>query len=259
MNDETYILSGAIEAAILGLATNDEQALYHAMRALHPQVLAYASAFEEKLEEDMLANSTLVPKENTFEKIKTNIATLTTAPVVPIMNNTPVVGINRYKQYAVAACVALLIGSILTNITLLSKVKNVQEKYTTLSKAKDALNEQYAFLKNKDMLPIALDAVAQGIAVQAKSMVYFDKNANMAKMVVQSLPNAPANKDYQLWAIVEGKPVSLGVLKIENDKLILEIKNVPNKATQFAVTLEDAGGKPTPNLEQLYLSGKINT
>lgn len=72
-----------------------------------------------------------------------------------------------------------------------------------------------------------------------------------------NLPAPPTGKQYQLWALVDGQPVDMGVFDVTPDSIPLrQLPYVPG-AGAFAVTLEDEGGRPTPNLNQLYLISKF--
>ena len=64
------------------------------------------------------------------------------------------------------------------------------------------------------------------------------------------LPAAPADRQYQLWAMVNGKPVDMGI--ISKDSVFNAMKQVQN-ATAFAITLEPLGGKPAPTGDMLVL------
>ncbi len=83
-------------------------------------------------------------------------------------------------------------------------------------------------------------------APQAKVMVMWKKKGHSVTMAMQGMPSMPEGKDLQLWAIVAGKPVDLGVIPMKQGELMEhEIPEVPN-ATAFAITLEDKGGHPQP-------------
>jgi anti-sigma-K factor RskA len=72
------------------------------------------------------------------------------------------------------------------------------------------------------------------------------------------LPQAPADKQYQLWAIVDGVPQDAGVIT-KNDKTIRiqKMKSFGNiKVNAFAITLEKEGGNPTPK-GQMYVLGNL--
>ena len=71
----------------------------------------------------------------------------------------------------------------------------------------------------------------------------------------KNLPAAPSGKQYQLWAIVDGKPVDLGMYDA-NKETIQQMK-VVEKPQAFAITLEKEGGNPTPTMEEMYVMGTI--
>lgn len=76
-----------------------------------------------------------------------------------------------------------------------------------------------------------------------------EQNENVY-LQVNNLPEITDEKDYQLWAIVDGIPKSLGVFSTVNKIALLEI-NSTNKAEAFAITLEPKGGNETPTLEKM--------
>ncbi|MGH2553945.1 MAG: anti-sigma factor, partial [Chitinophagaceae bacterium] len=75
--------------------------------------------------------------------------------------------------------------------------------------------------------------------------------------MIHHLPQSSASKDYQLWAIVNGKPVSVGLVRDDIRGRFSEMTNVPVNASGFIVTLENAGGNMTPTESELYLKGTI--
>jgi anti-sigma-K factor RskA len=72
---------------------------------------------------------------------------------------------------------------------------------------------------------------------------------------VDKLPMPPSDKQYQLWALKDGKPYDAGVFDMTGDMHMMPVKI--GEADAFAVTLEKKGGSPTPTLTQLYMMGKI--
>ena len=73
-----------------------------------------------------------------------------------------------------------------------------------------------------------------------------------------NLPQAPIGKQYQLWAIADGKPVDLGVIDITTDTASMQKMKVTEKAQAFAVTLEKSGGNSSPTLDEMYALGSTN-
>jgi len=64
----------------------------------------------------------------------------------------------------------------------------------------------------------------------------------------------PSDKQYQLWAIVGGQPVDLGVY--QTGAAMQKMKNIEG-AQMFAITIEKAGGSATPTLDQMIVAGPV--
>lgn len=77
----------------------------------------------------------------------------------------------------------------------------------------------------------------------------FDPQTRRAILVFENL--APASeKDYELWAIREAGPESLGVLHVEpNGRAFIRLQEIPDaeRVKAFAVSLEGKGGSPNKN------------
>ena len=91
------------------------------------------------------------------------------------------------------------------------------------------------------------------LSPQAKVMVYWNKTTKETFLNIADLPQPPADKQYQLWAIVNTKPVDAGVFDLDFQK-VQHMKDF-DSVEAFAVTLEQKGGSPTPNLEKMYAMG----
>ena len=89
--------------------------------------------------------------------------------------------------------------------------------------------------------------------------VYWDTTSKDVYLLVNNLPQPPGEKQYQLWALLDGKPVDVGMIDnssfIGEKRLLIQMKNVSG-AQAFAITLEDKGGKPTPQ-GAMYVMGKL--
>ena len=77
-------------------------------------------------------------------------------------------------------------------------------------------------------------------------------------MHVYSLPTPASDKQYQLWAIVDGKPVDAGMLDTNPATMMMHVmKPIGGQPIAFAVTLEKMGGSPGPTMSEMYLMGKV--
>ncbi len=260
MNVTEYISSGAIEATILGLASQEEQLQYEQLYTLHDEVRIYANQFELQLEKEHIQNSILEPKKDLFANI---IAETKGAPIISsystIKKETKVKSL--WRQYAVAASVALLLGSVMFNIILAKRIKTLQSTVTDLAKSNTTNSEnvaKFAFLKEPSITPIAMNGV--GIHYVCRCSLYWDKDKKKAFLIIHHLFPPGQEKDYRIWAMIDGKPYSISVLKYNYNKEPIEITNIPEDATEFSVTLEDKGSNATnPNTEDIFLTGKIST
>ena len=85
-------------------------------------------------------------------------------------------------------------------------------------------------------------------------LVYWNTRSRQVSVDIKSLPALPANQQYQLWSLVNGKPVDAGVFEANttNPHQPLQVmKRAISRADAFAVTVEKRGGSPTPTLSTL--------
>lgn len=79
--------------------------------------------------------------------------------------------------------------------------------------------------------------------------VTYDPTTRRALVAVSNFTPGP-DQDYQLWAILDTGPASLGLVRADaSGAAVLRLSDVgdPTKIAAFAVSLEKKGGAPTPN------------
>jgi anti-sigma-K factor RskA len=97
-------------------------------------------------------------------------------------------------------------------------------------------------------------------APNASLMVAFsaEKEEVMVDLASLKMPANDTEHQYQLWAMVDGKPVDLGVFDVKADTTgMLKMRSL-SSAQAFAVTLEPRGGSISPTMEQMMAMGAIN-
>jgi hypothetical protein len=92
----------------------------------------------------------------------------------------------------------------------------------------------------------------------AMATVYWNQQSKEVFIMVNRLPEPAADKQYQLWAIVGGKPVDMGVFEMGNHHALLQKMKSIDNAEMFAITLEKKGGSPSPTTDQMYVAGKAS-
>ena len=130
----------------------------------------------------------------------------------------------------------------------------------TLAETK-AENEHLDGLLTQAMTPqkgiIAFDAMPA--APGAKVALSYDKKTRMVALRGSNMPPMPAGKVVQLWAIVDGKPVSLGLATraAEGNLLMSPVPADMAEPQAFALSLETGGAHDTPEGPILAM-GKVS-
>nr|WP_260172276.1 anti-sigma factor [Mucilaginibacter phyllosphaerae] len=178
----------------------------------------------------------------------------------------PVARVNSFYKYAFAACLTLLLVSIYGLVNLYTKLQDSNSQLTALQTDKQRFANQvnlmdsqlnmyrdtaYKVLKLKGMpkTPTAAMILAWN-SVSKKVMV---------DMQTLKLPQHDQKHQYQLWALVGGKPVDMGVFdapKADSTAGVKEMKAIAS-ADAFAVTLEPMGGSVNPTIDQMVVIGKF--
>lgn len=86
---------------------------------------------------------------------------------------------------------------------------------------------------------------------------FWNQQTNEVMIDVQKLPPAPSGKQYQLWSIVDGAPVDIGMLDQDFQGKVLTMKHTKTGSVAFAITLEKSGGSPVPTMDEMYVMGKV--
>ena len=86
--------------------------------------------------------------------------------------------------------------------------------------------------------------------------VYWDSTSTNVYLIIKNMPKLPADKQYQLWAMINGKPKDLGLFDVSDDKKLMLKMNNTREADAFAITIEKRGNTDGPDLDQLQTMGK---
>ena len=252
MDINSYIASGIIEMYVMDLCTPEEKQEMDLLRKQHPELNEAVIQFEKSLENNLLANATL-PGEETDKKILESLHSLQITNGDKDIQQGKVKKMNWLKLVA-AASVLLLLASAVFNYILLNKV-NEEQALIGKEKQSPLPLSDYKILQQPTITPVAMYGVAPHSI--CRCTMFWDKKTGKAYIMIHHLPLSSGDENYQLWAMVDGKPVSIGII---NDKIrdrFIEVQNVPQDAIAFTVTLEKTGGASTPTVEETYLSGKI--
>ena len=266
MDIRSYIESGAIEAYVLGLATAAEAAELEQLRKQYPEVDNAIVAFEEQLERTAIAEVETPPafvKEKLTEKLFIAAETKQNGKLVAMDQKM----VKPVWKYIAAASIILLAVSTALNVYFHDMYKSADRAYQQLSVQQNSLQASNEIMNTKlndmnESMKIMTDPAVRAVTMSDaqnkqgsnfRATVYWDTKTKDVYLLSNNLPKAPAGKQYQLWAIVDGKPVDAGMM--DECTGICHMKNIP-QAQMFAITLEEKGGKPQPEGE-MYVLGKI--
>lgn len=276
MNIKEYIESGILELYLLGALSASESAEVTAMVSKYPELQDELNALEwdmlsvaefgvpEQLDMSILNKAMSRIEENTTE------VKVEETKVIPIASN--VISSNSstrsiFKSTAIAASVLLLL-SLGLNYTQYKNKLNTQNQLADFnSKVENLIKEnENNTLKASDLskqLRVLADASTSKVTLKgvegkesALATVFWNNETKQTFLSINNLPTPPKGMQYQLWALADGVPVDAGVFDLEDSKSIQIAKNIQSAQT-FAITLEEAGGKPTPNLAELYVIGNV--
>jgi anti-sigma-K factor RskA len=254
MDIKQYIASGIIETYVMGLCTSEEELEMETLRRQYPELNIAVKRYEEEIERNMQNHITL-PSVETDGKIleKLNSLNVPVIPIATISNNKP-----QYRRMKVAAAAAIVLFAVSSffNYVLFKKTKEQELALNEVKKNTPTLPPgDYTILNDPAITPVAMYGV--GTHTICRCTMFWDKKTGKTYIMIHHLPQSSSEKDYQLWAFVDGKPVNVGIIKDEIRGRFIEMENVPAGATAFSVTLEKAGGSDAPTESQTYLRGKI--
>lgn len=278
---KAYIETGILELYVLGQLNVAEQKEVEEMAAKYRDIKDEIFAIEVAMEQYAVSHA-IQPTQDLEQQIFSRIESQDSAKIkevptaeakiVPLQANQSASTI-RTLRFALVACIGLLIVSVVALYGAHDKLGQANQQIAALSAEKDKFAATVSFMKdeNKDLQEIAtitadpkwtsVKLAGTGISPQAKMMVYWHKDGQhvMVDNTRMSLPQNDSSHQYQLWAIVNGKPVDLGVFdaQAQPQKLLVAMKEV-GAAQAFAVTLEKRGGSPTPTMEKMVAQGLVS-
>ncbi len=275
MNIEEYIASGKLELYVLGELSPEEAAEVEDMAGRYPEVEEELLSIQETLQ-GLAQNTAIQPRAALKDTILNSIGKKSETPqektesmaqeTLPRRKERVV----SWLQYGIAASVTVAMLAIVAALyfrsqwkeaeerisTLLTQNQQIAQQYETANQRLQQLDEALAIMSSRDFQAVEMPGVES--SPNSLAYVYWNQNSDQVYLKVNVLPPNPSDKQYQLWAIVEGQPVDAGVFDVTDAGIqrLIAMKNVEN-ASAFAVTLEPRGGSESPTLEAMYVMGEV--
>lgn len=269
----SYIESGVLELYVLGDLTPEESKQVREMAVKHPEVKAELDEIERSLESYAYENA-IEPSFGQRDKILNSLLTNfgddqnfpTNNPVEVkdiVVDFAPANRTNFYK-YAFAACLGLLILSLAALISVYSQLQQSNVQIAALSTQNQKFSSvvnfqrtQLGVFRDPSVKFVKLAGTPKEPASKLSIAWIPAKKKLMIDMVTMKLPANDKDHQYQLWAMVGGKPVDLGVFDAKADSAGMKEMKPVETADAFAVTLEPRGGSANPTLDEMVVIGKF--
>ena len=248
----TFLNSGLLEKYLLGETTAAETDMVESYISKYPEVQNFYNTLQHNLE--------IVAKSNAVEAPKSILNN-----ILDELDDAPVVTLNTTKNYkswykfSIAASVAAIMFAgaaylYYQNIRLSEENQVVVDEIFDLrsdieanNKKLDKVMEQFMELND----PNTYKYIMQGNnkAKNLKTVAYINTKEKTSMIDVVSLPQLPEEQCYQIWAELQGKMVSLGILT-ETDRQLRVIPYTEN-ALALNITIEPKGGNTRASLENM--------
>ncbi len=257
MNIQEYIASGILEQYVLGTLSSGEEREVLANAAQYPEIHAELKKIEAALERYAMLNAIIPPEELKAEILK-KIDDGTAPPpssqsddksdksgggfgtllswlpyiLLPLLLLTAVWGYFGHQGNKDAQEARLKMGQDLTDC----RTKN-GDLIDTLTFYRAAIK----FVNDKNTRAVAMTGNEK--LPGASTTIHTNTAFKVTYFAVNELPPPPEGKQYQLWAIKDGTPQSLGVFDISPDPIAVDYVSNPDA---YAVSLEQRGGVAVP-------------
>lgn len=167
-------------------------------------------------------------------------------------------GRNMKPYLAIAASLVLFFG--LSSLWLFNKLDTIQKELKTVIVQKEELNNSlkemvtnydematwYTAINDPNTTPWILKG--NELSPKASAICYLNSKNKTAFINTLGLPQLSADKDYQLWADVDGVMINMGV--IEKNTEFLAMTYIENAAS-LNITIEPIGGSDHPTVSNL--------
>ncbi|OSZ81713.1 hypothetical protein CAP35_00135 [Chitinophagaceae bacterium IBVUCB1] len=263
VNIKEYIESGILEAYVLGALTDSERAAVEADMVMYPELAKEVAAIEAAMQSFAEANAEQPPahmQQQIWNAIQQQGAPQASPEPQPkpqpkVVEFAPPAQRSVWQRAAVWAAVVV---SVLTNFMLLSQRNKSKEEIAALSSQMDSLKVSQKVMlaeykKGRDMLAdTAMKTVVMRSVQQGKDMtgmMFWSKTTGESYLTIHNMPMPEKGKQYQLWVIQDGKPVSMGVIDnqlVANAGTMFKVPMQIKAGQAFAISLEKEGGNSTP-------------
>jgi len=249
----TFLNSGLLEKYLLGDTTSVETDMVESYISKYPEVQNAYNTLQYNLEIVAKSNAVEAPRSI----LNTILDELDEKPVIQL--NTPKKYKTWYKFSVAASIIAFLFAGTSylfyhqnqrlnnENQVVVDEIFDLRSDIAANNKKLDNIMHQFKELND----PNTYKYIMQGNnrAKNLKTVAYINPKEKTSMIDVVSLPKLPEEQCYQIWAELQGKMVSLGILT-EADRQLKIIPYTEN-ALALNITIEPKGGNTVASLNNM--------
>ena len=249
----TFLNSGLLEKYLLGDTTSVETETVESFISKYPEVQNAYTTLQYNLE--------IVAKNNAVEAPKNILDS-----ILEELDDKPVIQLNTSKKYktwykfsVAASIIAFLFAGTSylfyhqnqrlneENQVVVDEIFDLRSDIAANNKKLDNIMHQFKELND----PNTYKYIMQGNnrARNLKTVAYINPKEKTSMIDVVSLPKLPEEQCYQIWAELQGKMVSLGILT-EADRQLKIIPYTEN-ALALNITIEPKGGNTVASINNM--------
>jgi anti-sigma-K factor RskA len=263
---EEFKESGLLELYALNACSNEEKLLVESFLAKFPALQNELNEINSSLENFADAHSQN-PSPGLDSKIKKQLIFKPELAEIPNVN-TPDLKVLRLYKFALAASILAIMSLSFVLITTQSKLNKTEDQLASLIQEKLILSEKvnqasfelvdlsqnFKRIESDSFLCVNLKGTEKFPRSQVK--VYWNKLSKETFISLINVPKLTNGKQFQLWALVNGKPINAGVFDSLHETLILS-NIATSQADLFAITIEKEGGSESPTLSEMVVAGNV--
>ncbi|MCF8715862.1 anti-sigma factor [Joostella atrarenae] len=258
MKDEIKIFleSDLLERYMIGETTHEEEVRVEHYLDTYPEVQQEYEVLQENLELYAKAHAKQAPisvKEDVLAQLKSETKEL----------NAPKKGI---PWYFVAACITTFLfgattitlwkqNKLLSNekSTIATQIDNLKSDIINTNSKLENMKSKYAVLNDPETRKYVIYGNER--AKNLRSVAYINPKEKISAINVLSMPKLPEDKEFKMWAEVNGEMVSLGVLEKADRKLM----SLPfqDNASNYKITIESKGNNDFASIDSEVANIKI--
>jgi anti-sigma-K factor RskA len=259
LNIKEYISSGILESYVLDELSSTERVEVDKNLLAYPELRQELELTEKTLEQ-LLQQASIAPRA----ELKRNILSLAEpkqGKVIYLNSVSPAWRWAAAASVIFAITVSYLafdyrdkwISATVALNNLIDNNQQIAQDYNNVNQRLDKIQSDFSIIENVAFSRVVLKGTENNPTGLVS--VYWNAATQEAFLSIQQLKDISTDNQYQLWALVDGKPVDMGVFDFGFTGL-LKMKSIANPGA-FAITIEPRGGKPSPTFETLQVTGSL--